>query len=128
MKLTSTQKTAIIAGFILMLLVAILGLLFNQSLVLVSLLGIVQFILIQVICFIWIYAPIQAERSRKQKLFIWGILLTAAVLLIIAFIVPDNFRSYSGFMIALVGYAAAVVMREVENTNPANKKQQSSKK
>ncbi len=26
-------------------------------------------------------------------------------------------------MIALIGYAAALMMREIENTNPANKKQ-----
>ncbi|EUJ18131.1 hypothetical protein MAQA_10266 [Listeria aquatica FSL S10-1188] len=128
MKLTSKQKTAVITGFILMFAIAILGLLFNQSLALVWILGILQFILIQVTCFIWIYAPIQADQARKRKLFSWGVLLTALVLLILALVVPDNFRSYSGFMIALVGYAAAVVMREVENTNPANKKQQSHKK
>ncbi|EUJ25588.1 hypothetical protein MFLO_15164 [Listeria floridensis FSL S10-1187] len=120
--LTSIQKTLVIAGLVSILSDAILGIVFNQSLAVVAVLGVIQLILSQAVCYIWIYAPLKVEQTRRMKLFSLGIVITIILAALIAFLVPANFRSYSGAIIALLSYVGAILMREVEHTNPANKK------
>ncbi|EMG28337.1 hypothetical protein X560_1582 [Listeria fleischmannii 1991] len=122
-KLTAQQKTLVIIGIILMIAVTIFGIIWNNQLAVVIILGVVQFILIQAVCYVGIYSQMKVGTSRGTKLFSWGILTTIVFAAIIAIFAPDNFRSYSGAIIALLGYGSALIMREVENTNPANKKQ-----
>ncbi|EIA20105.1 hypothetical protein [Listeria fleischmannii] len=122
-KLTAQQKTLVIIGIILMIAVTIFGIIWNNQLATVIILGVVQFVLIQAVCYVGIYSQMKVGTSRGTKLFSWGILTTILFAVIIAIFAPDNFRSYSGAIIALLGYGSALIMREVENTNPANKKQ-----
>lgn len=122
-KLTAQQKTLVIIGIILMIAVTIFGIIWNNQLATVIILGVVQFVLIQAVCYVGIYSQMKVGTSRGTKLFGWGILTTILFAAIIAIFAPDNFRFYSGAIIALLGYGSALIMREVENTNPANKKQ-----
>ncbi len=106
-----------------MVAVTVLGLIWNNQLAVVIVLGVIQFILIQAVCYVGIYSQMKVGTSRGTKLFSWGILTTFLFSAIIAIFAPENFRSYSGAIIALLGYGSALIMREVENTNPANKNQ-----
>ncbi|HBJ9330332.1 TPA: hypothetical protein LEQ01_001761 [Listeria monocytogenes] len=120
-KLSPMQKFIVIIGIIVMIIIAILAVVWNSNLTAVIGLSVVQFIIIQFVCYVGIYSHMKVGTARGTKLFSWGILTTLLFSAII--FATDNFRTYSAAMIALIGYAAALMMREIENTNPANKKQ-----
>lgn len=116
------QKFMVITGIIVMIIISILAVVWNNNLTVVIGLSILQFFIIQFVCYVGIYAHMKVGTARGTKLFSWGILTTLLFSAIIFIFATDNFRTYSAAMIALIGYAAALMMREIENTNPANKK------
>ncbi|ECR4262365.1 hypothetical protein F1B89_03860 [Listeria monocytogenes] len=122
-KLSPMQKFIVIIGIIVMIIIAILAVVWNSNLTAVIGLSVVQFIIIQFVCYVGIYSHMKVGTARGTKLFSWGILTTLLFSAIIFIFATDNFRTYSAAMIALIGYAAALMVREIENTNPANKKQ-----
>ncbi|EUJ64790.1 hypothetical protein MCOL2_01245 [Listeria fleischmannii FSL S10-1203] len=75
-KLTAQQKTLVIIGIILMIAVTIFGIIWNNQLATVIILGVVQFVLIQAVCYVGIYSQMKVGTSRGTKLFSWGILTT----------------------------------------------------
>ncbi|WP_239255597.1 hypothetical protein [Listeria ilorinensis] len=128
MKMSFSQKLAIITGIILMVAIAVLGVIFNKNLGIIIPLSVIQFVLIQAICYIGIYSKMKVGTARGRKLFTWGMVTTLIFSIIIILFAADNFRTYAPAIIALLGYASALIMREVENTNPANKKEQRQEK
>lgn len=106
-----------------MIIISILAVAWNSNLTVVIGLSVVQFIIIQFVCYVAIYSHMKVGTARGAKLFSWGVLTTLLFSAIIFIFATDNFRTYSAAMIALIGYSAALMMREIENTNPANKKQ-----
>lgn len=122
-KLSPVQKFIVIAGIVVMVIVSILAVIWNSNLAAVIGLSVAQFIIIQLVCYVGIYSHMKVGTARGTKLFSWGILTTLLFSAIIFIFATDNFRTYSAAMIALIGYCAALMMREIENTNPANKKQ-----
>ncbi|MBC1376518.1 MULTISPECIES: hypothetical protein [Listeria] len=122
-KLSPVQKFIVIAGIVVMVIISILAVIWNSNLAAVIGLSVAQFIIIQLVCYVGIYSHMKVGTARGTKLFSWGILTTLLFSVIIFIFATDNFRTYSAAMIALIGYCAALMMREIENTNPANKKQ-----
>ncbi|EAD5765775.1 TPA: hypothetical protein LWK74_000833 [Listeria innocua] len=122
-KLSPVQKFIVIAGIVVMVVISILAVIWNSNLAAVIGLSVAQFIIIQLVCYVGIYSHMKVGTARGTKLFSWGILTTLLFSAIIFIFATDNFRTYSAAMIALIGYCAALMMREIENTNPANKKQ-----
>ncbi|EDO1157754.1 hypothetical protein K5A21_002630 [Listeria innocua] len=122
-KLSPVQKFIVIAGIVVMVVISILAVIWNSNLAAVIGLSVAQFIIIQLVCYVGIYSHMKVGTARGTKLFRWGILTTLLFSAIIFIFATDNFRTYSAAMIALIGYCAALMMREIENTNPANKKQ-----
>ncbi|MBC2140204.1 hypothetical protein [Listeria innocua] len=122
-KLSPVQKFIVIAGIVVMVIISILAVIWNSNLAAVIGLSVAQFIIIQLVCYVGIYSHMKVGTARGTKLFSWGILTTLLFSAIIFIFATDNSRTYSAAMIALIGYCAALMMREIENTNPANKKQ-----
>ncbi|EHF3611508.1 hypothetical protein ABW380_002318 [Listeria innocua] len=122
-KLSPVQKFIVIAGIVVMVIISILAVIWNSNLAAVIGLSVAQFIIIQLVCYVGIYSHMKVGTARGTKLFSWGILTTLLFSAIIFIFATDNFRTYSAAMIALIGYCVALMMREIENTNPANKKQ-----
>ncbi|NHW22609.1 hypothetical protein HA072_26595, partial [Escherichia coli] len=70
------QKFIVITGIIVMTIIAILAVIWNNNLTVVIGLSIVQFIMIQLVCYVGIYSHMKVGTARGTKLFSWGILTT----------------------------------------------------
>ncbi|EUJ24200.1 hypothetical protein PGRAN_05761 [Listeria grandensis FSL F6-0971] len=123
-QLSSSKKVIVILGIIALLAVSVMAIMFNNDLTSVIIISIVQFILIQAVCYVGIYSVMKVGAARGHKLFTWGILTTLIFMGLIYIFAADNFRQYSAAIIALLGFSSALIMREVENTHPDNKKQE----
>ncbi|MBC6309089.1 hypothetical protein HCJ66_05935 [Listeria sp. FSL L7-1582] len=122
-QLSNSKKIIVILGIIVLLAVSVAAVMFNDDLTSVIIISIVQFILIQAVCYVGIYSVMKVGVTRGHKLFTWGILTTLIFMGLIYIFAADNFRQYSAAIIALLGFSSALIMREVENTHPDNKKQ-----
>ncbi|AQY50062.1 hypothetical protein PWEIH_04166 [Listeria weihenstephanensis FSL R9-0317] len=123
-QLSGTKKVVVILGIIALLAVSVLSVMYNNDLTSVLIISVVQFILIQAVCYVGIYSVMKVGVSRGHKLFTWGIVTTLIFMGLIYIFAADNFRQYSAAIIALLGFSSALIMREVENTHPDNKKQE----
>ncbi|MCY0650631.1 hypothetical protein OVV51_27800, partial [Klebsiella pneumoniae] len=71
-KLSPMQKFIVITGIIVMTIIAILAVIWNNNLTVVIGLSIVQFIMIQLVCYVGIYSHMKVGTARRTKLFSWG--------------------------------------------------------
>ncbi|MCB2505647.1 hypothetical protein KQ713_15650, partial [Listeria monocytogenes] len=76
----------------------ILAVIWNNNLTVVIGLSIVQFIMIQIVCYVGIYSHMKVGTARGTKLFSWGILPTLLFSAIIFIFATDNFTTYSAAM------------------------------
>ncbi|MBC1359073.1 hypothetical protein HB847_07550 [Listeria booriae] len=123
-QLSSGKKIIVILGIIALIAISISAIWLNDNLTAVITISVIQFILIQVVCYVGIYSEMKVGSARGHKLFTWGIVTTLIFMGLIYIFAADNFRQYSAAIIALLGFSSALIMREVENTHPDNKKQE----
>ncbi|MBC2304066.1 hypothetical protein [Listeria booriae] len=123
-QLSSGKKIVVILGIIALIAVSISAIWLNDNLTAVITISVIQFILIQAVCYVGIYSEMKVGSARGHKLFTWGIVTTLIFMGLIYIFAADNFRQYSAAIIALLGFSSALIMREVENTHPDNKKQE----
>ncbi|MBC1335183.1 hypothetical protein HCA00_02805 [Listeria booriae] len=123
-QLSSGKKIVVILGIIALIAISISAIWLNDNLTAVITISVIQFILIQAICYVGIYSEMKVGSARGHKLFTWGIVTTLIFMGLIYIFAADNFRQYSAAIIALLGFSSALIMREVENTHPDNKKQE----
>lgn len=118
------KKIIVILGIIALIAISISTIWLNDNLTAVITISVIQFILIQAVCYVGIYSEMKVGSARGHKLFTWGIITTLIFMGLIYIFAADNFRQYSAAIIALLGFSSALIMREVENTHPDNKKQE----
>ncbi|MBC2005372.1 hypothetical protein HCA78_16470 [Listeria booriae] len=123
-QLSSGKKIVVILGIIALIAISISTIWLNDNLTAVITISVIQFILIQAVCYVGIYSEMKVGSARGHKLFTWGIVTTLIFMGLIYIFAADNFRQYSAAIIALLGFSSALIMREVENTHPDNKKQE----
>lgn len=123
-QLSSGKKIIVILGIITLIAISISTIWLNDNLTAVITISVIQFILIQAVCYVGIYSEMKVGSARGHKLFTWGIVTTLIFMGLIYIFAADNFRQYSAAIIALLGFSSALIMREVENTHPDNKKQE----
>ncbi|CAM4117066.1 hypothetical protein [Listeria booriae] len=123
-QLSSGKKIIVILGIIALIAISISTIWLNDNLTAVITISVIQFILIQAVCYVGIYSEMKVGSARGHKLFTWGIVTTLIFMGLIYIFAADNFRQYSAAIIALLGFSSALIMREVENTHPDNKKQE----
>ncbi|EUJ45825.1 hypothetical protein [Listeria riparia] len=123
-QLSSGKKIIVILGIIALIAISISTIWLNDNLTAVITISVIQFILIQAVCYVGIYSEMKVGSARGHKLFTWGIITTLIFMGLIYIFAADNFRQYSAAIIALLGFSSALIMREVENTHPDNKKQE----
>ncbi|MBC1401312.1 hypothetical protein [Listeria booriae] len=123
-QLSSGKKIVVILGIIALIAISISAIWLNDNLTAVITISVIQFILIQAVCYVGIYSEMKVGSARGHKLFTWGIVTTLIFMGLIYIFAADNFRQYSAAIIALLGFSSALIMREVENTHPDNKKQE----
>ncbi|MBC1211323.1 hypothetical protein [Listeria booriae] len=123
-QLSSGKKIIVILGIIALIAISISAIWLNDNLTAVITISVIQFILIQAVCYVGIYSEMKVGSARGHKLFTWGIVTTLIFMGLIYIFAADNFRQYSAAIIALLGFSSALIMREVENTHPDNKKQE----
>ncbi|MBC1292172.1 hypothetical protein [Listeria booriae] len=123
-QLSSGKKIVVILGIIALIAISISAIWLNDNLTAVITISVIQFILIQAVCYVGIYSEMKVGSARGHKLFTWGIVTTLIFMGLIYIFAADNFRQYSAVIIALLGFSSALIMREVENTHPDNKKQE----
>ncbi|MCH2832801.1 hypothetical protein K3V45_14820, partial [Listeria monocytogenes] len=73
-KLSPMPKVIVITGIIVMTIIAIFAVIWNNNLTVVIGLSIVQVIMIQLVCYVGIYSHMKIWTARGTKLFSWGIL------------------------------------------------------
>ncbi|MBC1230914.1 hypothetical protein HB816_10685 [Listeria booriae] len=122
-QLSSGKKIIVILGIIALIAISISAIWLNDNLTAIITISVIQFILIQAVCYVGIYSEMKVGSARGHKLFTWGIVTTLIFMGLIYIFAADNFRQYSAAIIALLGFSSALIMREVENTHPDNKKQ-----
>ncbi|MBC1813251.1 hypothetical protein HCJ57_11680 [Listeria booriae] len=123
-QLSSGKKIVVILGIIALIAISISAIWLNDNLTAIITISVIQFILIQAVCYVGIYSEMKVGSARGHKLFTWGIVTTLIFMGLIYIFAADNFRQYSAAIIALLGFSSALIMREVENTHPDNKKQE----
>lgn len=123
-QLSSGKKIIVILGIIALIAISISTIWLNDNLTAVITISVIQFILIQAVCYVGIYSEMKVGSARGHKLFTWGVVTTLIFMGLIYIFAADNFRQYSAAIIALLGFSSALIMREVENTHPDNKKQE----
>ncbi|MBC1273576.1 hypothetical protein [Listeria booriae] len=123
-QLSSGKKIIVILGIIALIAISISAIWLNDNLTAIITISVIQFILIQAVCYVGIYSEMKVGSARGHKLFTWGIVTTLIFMGLIYIFAADNFRQYSAAIIALLGFSSALIMREVENTHPDNKKQE----
>ncbi|MBC1234425.1 hypothetical protein [Listeria booriae] len=123
-QLSSGKKIIVILGIIALIAISISTIWLNDNLTAIITISVIQFILIQAVCYVGIYSEMKVGSARGHKLFTWGIVTTLIFTGLIYIFAADNFRQYSAAIIALLGFSSALIMREVENTHPDNKKQE----
>ncbi|MBC1246899.1 hypothetical protein [Listeria booriae] len=123
-QLSSGKKIIVILGIIALIAISISTIWLNDNLTAIITISVIQFILIQAVCYVGIYSEMKVGSARGHKLFTWGIVTTLIFMGLIYIFAADNFRQYSAAIIALLGFSSALIMREVENTHPDNKKQE----
>lgn len=121
-KRTTLEKIIAVTCFIVLLAIAVAAIIGKEQLTLVIVLSIIEYVLVQYLCYQTIYRSLEVNTARRQKLFLWGNILTLMLAAIILIFASDNFRNFSAALIMILGYIAALIMREVEKTSPANKK------
>ncbi len=121
-KRTTLEKISAVTCFIVLLAIAVAAIIWKEQLTLVIVLSIIEYVLVQYLCYQTIYRSLEVNTARRQKLFLWGNILTLMLAAIILIFASDNFRNFSAALIMILGYIAALIMREVEKTSPTNKK------
>lgn len=121
-KRTTLEKISAVTCFIVLLAIAVAAIIWKEQLTLVIVLSIIEYVLVQYLCYQTIYRSLEVNTARRQKLFLWGNILTLILAAIILIFASDNFRNFSAALIMILGYIAALIMREVEKTSPTNKK------
>lgn len=121
-KRTTLEKIIAVTCFIVLLAIAVTAIIWKEQLMFVIVLSLIEYILVQYLCYQTIYRSLEVSTARRQKLFLWGNILTLMFAAIILIFASENFRNFSAALIMILGYIAALIMREVEKTSPANKK------
>lgn len=121
-KRTTLEKIIAVTCFIVLLAIAVTAIIWKEQLMFVIVLSLIEYILVQYLCYQTIYRSLEVSTARRQKLFLWGNILTLILAVIILIFASENFRNFSAALIMILGYIAALIMREVEKTSPANKK------